>query len=77
MRVNHAALHYSLEIRHLYDNIRRSLKVHGIFVKVLFIWLCDSAAGTATGSGLDGREIGVRVPVGERLFSSQRYRDRS
>jgi hypothetical protein len=30
----------------------------------------DSAVGIATGYGLDDREVGVRVPVGSRIFSS-------
>jgi hypothetical protein len=28
----------------------------------------DSVVGTATGYGLDDREVGVRVPVGSRIF---------
>jgi hypothetical protein len=31
-----------------------------------------SAVGIATGYGLDGRGIGVRVPIKERLFSHPR-----
>jgi hypothetical protein len=30
----------------------------------------DSIVGIATGYGLDDREIGVRVPVGSRIFAS-------
>jgi hypothetical protein len=30
----------------------------------------DSAVGIATGYGLDDRAVGVRVPVGSRIFSS-------
>jgi hypothetical protein len=33
-------------------------------------------AGIATGYGLDDREVGVRVPVGPRIFSSPRRPDR-
>jgi hypothetical protein len=36
----------------------------------------DSAVGTATGYGLDGRGVGVRVPVGSRIFSSPRRTER-
>jgi hypothetical protein len=36
----------------------------------------DSAFGIATGYGLDGRVVGVRVPVGARLYSFPRRRDR-
>jgi hypothetical protein len=32
----------------------------------------DSAVGIATGYGLDDRWVGVRVPVGSRIFSSPR-----
>jgi hypothetical protein len=35
-----------------------------------------SVVGIATGYGLDDREVGVRVPGGSRIFSSQRRRDR-
>jgi hypothetical protein len=31
----------------------------------------DSAVGIATGYGLDGRWVGVRVPVGSRIFTSR------
>jgi hypothetical protein len=36
----------------------------------------DSAVGLATGYGLDGRGVGVRVPVGSRIISSPRRPDR-
>jgi hypothetical protein len=36
----------------------------------------DSAVGTATDYGLDDRWIGVRVPVGSRIFFSPRRPDR-
>jgi hypothetical protein len=36
----------------------------------------DSAVGMATGYGLDYRGVGVRVPVGARIFSSPRRPDR-
>jgi hypothetical protein len=36
----------------------------------------DSAVGIATGYGLDDRGIGVRVPVGSRIFSSPSCPDR-
>jgi hypothetical protein len=35
-----------------------------------------SEVGTATGYGLDDRGVGVRVPVGSRIFSSSRRPDR-
>jgi hypothetical protein len=36
----------------------------------------DSSVGIATDYGLDGRTVGVRVPVGSRIFSSPRRPDR-
>jgi hypothetical protein len=36
----------------------------------------DSAVGIATGYGVDDRGIGVRSPVGSRIFSSPRRSDR-
>jgi hypothetical protein len=35
----------------------------------------DSSVGIATGYGLDDREVGLRVPVGSRIFSSPRPPD--
>jgi hypothetical protein len=35
----------------------------------------DSAVGIATGYGLDDQEVGVRVPVWSRIFSSPRRPD--
>jgi hypothetical protein len=37
------------------------------FEKYLYI-----VVSTATGYGLDGRGVGVRVPVGSKIFSSPR-----
>jgi hypothetical protein len=47
----------------------------------LFLACCcvmsrDSSVGIATGYGLDGRRVGVRVPVGPRIFSSPHRPDR-
>jgi hypothetical protein len=36
----------------------------------------DSSVGTATGCGLDDREVRVGVPVGSRILSSPRCPDR-
>jgi hypothetical protein len=36
----------------------------------------DSVVGIATGYGLDERGVGVRVPVGSRIFSSPIRPDR-
>jgi hypothetical protein len=37
----------------------------------------DSVVGIATSSGLDDRGVGIRVPVGSRIFSSPDRPDRS
>jgi hypothetical protein len=36
----------------------------------------DSVVGIATAYGLDDRGVGVRIPVGARIFSSSRRPDR-
>jgi hypothetical protein len=36
----------------------------------------DSVVGIATGYGLDDRAVGVRVPIGSRIFSSPNRPDR-
>jgi hypothetical protein len=36
----------------------------------------DGSVGIATGYGLDDRGVGVRVPLGSRIFSSPRRPDR-
>jgi hypothetical protein len=48
-----------------------------IFTGTLRIWKSrDSVVGIATGYGLDDRGVGVRDPVGLRIFSSPRRPDR-
>jgi hypothetical protein len=42
----------------------------------VFVRSRDSSVGIATGYGLDDRRLGVRVPVGSRIFSSPRSPDR-
>jgi hypothetical protein len=39
-------------------------------------WSRDSKVGIATGYGLEDRGIGVRVPVGSKIFSSPRSPER-
>jgi hypothetical protein len=53
------------------DSISR---IFSIITKLCLV--SHSAAGTATGYGLDGRGIGDRVRVGARFFSSPRRPDR-
>jgi hypothetical protein len=45
-------------------------------MKVIHRIYRDSAVGIATGYGLDDRGVGVRVPVGSRIFSSSCGPDR-
>jgi hypothetical protein len=48
------------------------LKYVQVFRKYIYLlrsW--DSAVGIATGYRLDDRGVGVRVPVGSRIFSSR------
>jgi hypothetical protein len=45
----------------------------GIFL--IFFSSRDSVVGIATGYGLDDRGVGVRIPVGSRIFSSPRGPD--
>jgi hypothetical protein len=43
----------------------------------LLPWCRDGGAvGIATGYGRDDREVGVRVPVGSRIFTSPYHPDR-
>jgi hypothetical protein len=64
--------------KHLWQNLRLSIK----FSKgVALVSVCASlqlalAVGIATGYGLEDGGFGVRVPVGSRIFSSQRHPDR-
>jgi hypothetical protein len=45
-------------------------------IHICFIINVLSAVGIATGYGLDGREVGVRVLVVEIFIFSTRHRDR-
>jgi hypothetical protein len=44
-----------------------------ILKNYFLLWKRDSAVGIATGYGLDGRGVGVRVLVGSRIFFSPRH----
>jgi hypothetical protein len=41
-----------------------------IIIIIIIIRSRDSVVGIATGYGLDDRGVGVRVPVGSRIFST-------
>jgi hypothetical protein len=65
--------------RQLHTDIKRPLiYVGSIFVfKHDYAWIgLDSVVGIATGYGLNDGGVGVRVPVGSRIFSSPRRPDR-
>jgi hypothetical protein len=55
-----------------------SIYLFMVYLMTLSITLIkdDSIVGIATGYGLDDRGVGVRVPVGSRIFSSPRRPDR-
>jgi hypothetical protein len=40
-----------------------------IFCHIAVMYRCDNAIGIAISYGLDGRGVGVRVPVGVRFFA--------
>jgi hypothetical protein len=46
------------------------------WMKTMNIWSRDSVVGIATGYRLDDQVVGVRVPVGSRIFSFPRRPDR-
>jgi hypothetical protein len=47
-----------------------------IWTSYLYFAIRDSSVGIESGYGLDDRGVGVRVPVGSRIFSSPRRPDR-
>jgi hypothetical protein len=51
-------------------------KIKKLYNTTVFITSRDSVVCIATGYGLDNRGVGVRVPVGPRIFSSPRQPDR-
>jgi hypothetical protein len=53
----------------------RASLINAWTIFILHVWSRDSAVGTATGYGLEGRGIGVRVPIESRLFSFPRRPD--
>jgi hypothetical protein len=53
-----------------------SWKAIHFYVRHRIGWSRDSVVGIATGYGLDDQEVGVRVTVGSRIFSSPRRPDR-
>jgi hypothetical protein len=55
-------------------NSKVSLKSSIFSIKIL-LYHPDSIVGIATCCGLDNRGVGVRVPVGSRIFSSPRRPD--
>jgi hypothetical protein len=75
---------FVLSLLAVFVQLRRYINIHTSTPSSLLIiqhymfrpgsW--DSAVGIATGYGLDDRRVGVRVPVGSRIFSSTRRPDR-
>jgi hypothetical protein len=54
----------------------RNIYYFELFVVLLLLYSRDSAVGIATGYELEGRGVGVRVPVWARFFFSPRRSDR-
>jgi hypothetical protein len=59
-----------------YHGFQEGLVLNSLLIRRKLFCRLDSVVGTATGYGLDGRVVGVRVPVGSRIFSSARRPDR-
>jgi hypothetical protein len=60
--------------QHLFLSRRKTIKK--IVCYIHRVRSRDSVVGIVTGYGLDDRGVGVRVPVGSRIFSSPRRPDR-
>jgi hypothetical protein len=61
------------------NSVNGTMTMYGIFeLKLIHLSVVsrDSAVGIATGYGLDDIEVGVRVPVGSRIFTSPCRPDR-
>jgi hypothetical protein len=65
---NHISSEYGLILK----KVRWHIFCSNVIDSVNVILNRDIAGVIATGYGLDGRGIGVQVPIGERLFSSPR-----
>jgi hypothetical protein len=73
-------LTYQVSVQVIPSSIRigaTNLKIHIKYKIIINISGCwDSVVGITTGYGLDDRGVGVRVPVGSRLFCSPLRPDR-
>jgi hypothetical protein len=64
-------------LRAITSIMRRAVRfVYPLLFKTLYSSSWDGTVLIATGYGLDDRGVGVRVPVGSRIFSSPRRSDR-
>jgi hypothetical protein len=61
-------LHTTILSSHLCLGLPSDLFPSSFQIKICMHFSSDSAVRTATGYWLDGREVGVRVPVGARFF---------
>jgi hypothetical protein len=52
-----------------HDNMIMIIVIISIMIIIIIMRSQESAVGIATGYGLDDRGVGVRVPVGARIFS--------
>jgi hypothetical protein len=75
LRLSRQQLEYYVQLPH--DNSVSWPCQHSIYSRrTIPSWSQDSVVGIGTGYGLDDRGVGVRVPVGSRIFSSSRHPDR-
>jgi hypothetical protein len=69
LRIDDAPI--DIRIGHISKKMYEFKQLHEKFKSYTnYIWSRDCVFGIATGYGLDDREVGVRVPVGSRIFSS-------
>jgi hypothetical protein len=59
-----------------YHDFQEGLILNSLLIRRKLFCRLDSVVGIATGYGLDGRVVGIRVPVGSRICTSARTPDR-
>jgi hypothetical protein len=67
----------SIQINRLLRYFNNAASTENVIrLRYYYVRPCWSAVGIATGYGLDDRGVGVRVPIGLRMFTSPRRSDR-
>jgi hypothetical protein len=59
-----------LSVFRVYRQEQQLLNLFFRYIMIIFLHSRDSVVGIATSYGLDDRGVGVRVPVGSRIFTS-------